>query len=175
MVLERINSNVRIIMTIKDVLASCLVISLGIILIVHFALFWVYGGVFIYENNKFILLVETLMSLAILGFGIERLMNSTNFKKGSEIPHIYYNRVGIRNNKRQATSHSPLNSEREAISATMDTAMPEANNPLMHPTVGLEGSRFFNPQDFTLDKLITASRLRDAKLRANTGIETFSK
>jgi len=150
-------------MTIKDVISSCLVISLGIILIIHFALFWVYGGVFIYENNKFILLIETLMSLAIFGFGIERLMNSTNFKKGRETPYTSFNQVGIRNNKRQAASHSPISFKREA------------NTTLMHPTVKLEGSRFFNPQNFTLDKLITASRIRDARLRANAGVETFSK
>ena len=63
-------------MTLKDVVAYCLVISLGLILAMHFALFWIYGGVFIYEDNKTILLLETIMSVAIFGFGIERLLNS---------------------------------------------------------------------------------------------------
>ncbi len=63
-------------MTLKDVIAYCLVISLGLILAIHFALFWIYGGVFIYEDNKTILLLETIMSVAIFGFGIERLLSS---------------------------------------------------------------------------------------------------
>jgi hypothetical protein len=65
-------------MTLKDVIAYCLVISLGLILAVHFALFWIYGGVFIYENNKVVLVLETVMSIAILCFGLERLIHSTN-------------------------------------------------------------------------------------------------
>ena len=60
----------------KNAIASSLVISFGIILIIHFALFWAYGGVFIYENNKVVLLVETIMSLSIILFGVERLINS---------------------------------------------------------------------------------------------------
>jgi len=67
-------------MQLKDVIASCLVISLGIILAVHFALFWAYGGVLIYEDNKIILLIETVMSLTILGFGIERLLSCADMR-----------------------------------------------------------------------------------------------
>jgi len=67
-------------MTLKEVIASCLVIALGVILIIHFALFWIYGGVFIYENNKVILALETLMSITIIGFGFERLLSTSNKK-----------------------------------------------------------------------------------------------
>jgi hypothetical protein len=63
-------------MKLKDVIAYCLVISLGIILAMHFVLFWIFGGVFIYEDNKAVLLLETVMSVAILGFGIERLLSA---------------------------------------------------------------------------------------------------
>ncbi len=63
-------------MTIKDTIASCLIIALGAILALHFALFWLYGGVFIHESNKVILSVETLMSVSILCFGVERLISS---------------------------------------------------------------------------------------------------
>jgi len=63
-------------MTVKDTIASCLIIALGAILALHFALFWVYGGVFIHESNKVILTVETVMSAAIIGFGLERLASS---------------------------------------------------------------------------------------------------
>lgn len=65
-------------MTLKDVVAFSLVIALGLILAIHFALFWIYGGVFIYESNKIILSLETLMSVTIIIFGIERLISSAN-------------------------------------------------------------------------------------------------
>ena len=35
-------------MTLKEIMAYCLVVALGLILIIHFTLFWIYGGVFIY-------------------------------------------------------------------------------------------------------------------------------
>jgi hypothetical protein len=57
-------------MTVKNTIASCLIIALGAILVLHFALFWIYGGVFIHESNKVILTVETVMSVAIIGFGM---------------------------------------------------------------------------------------------------------
>jgi hypothetical protein len=64
-------------MALKNVLAASLVIALGIILIIHFSLFWMYGGVFIYESNKITLVLETLMSVTIIFFGIERLISSS--------------------------------------------------------------------------------------------------
>jgi len=71
-------------MTLRDIIASCLVIALGAILALNFAFFWLYGGVFIYESNKVILSIETAMSLAIFGFGIERLIFSANKKHKTE-------------------------------------------------------------------------------------------
>ena len=71
-------------MTLKEVIASCLVIALGIILIIHFALFWIYGGGVLYENNKVILALETLMSITIIGFGFERLLSTSNKKYSKE-------------------------------------------------------------------------------------------
>ncbi len=62
-------------MTLRNMIAFSLVVALGIILSVHFALFWIYGGVFIYEDNKVILVLETLMSLSIIVFGIERFVS----------------------------------------------------------------------------------------------------
>lgn len=63
-------------MSLKNIVAFSLVVALGVILVVHFVLFWIYGGVFIYEDNKIILALETLMSITIIGFGLERLVNS---------------------------------------------------------------------------------------------------
>lgn len=70
-------------MTLKEIMAYCLVVALGLILIIHFTLFWIYGGVFIYEHNKVILTLETLMSIGIICFGIERLV-STSLRKDKE-------------------------------------------------------------------------------------------
>jgi hypothetical protein len=71
-------------MTLKEVISSCLVVALGLILIIHFTLFWIYGGVFIYEHNKIILALETLMSIGIIGFGIERLISTSLRKENKE-------------------------------------------------------------------------------------------
>lgn len=65
-------------MTLKDTIASCLVIALGVILALHFVFFWLYGGVFIHESNKVILSIETAMSVVIFSFGIERLLSSAS-------------------------------------------------------------------------------------------------
>ena len=65
-------------------MASCLVVALGLILIIHFTLFWIYGGVFIYESNKIILALETLMSIGIIGFGFERLISVSVRKEHKE-------------------------------------------------------------------------------------------
>lgn len=79
------NSHKSIVMQLKEVIASCLVICLGLILTIHFALFWIYdGGVLIYENSKVILSIETVMSIAILCFGIERLISFTDRKRSPE-------------------------------------------------------------------------------------------
>ncbi|MBE0480274.1 MAG: hypothetical protein IBX68_04780 [Dehalococcoidia bacterium] len=63
-------------MNARNTIASCLVIALGVILALHFAMFWMYGSLLIYEDNKTILAVETVMSLAILLFGVERLLSA---------------------------------------------------------------------------------------------------
>ncbi|MBE0480346.1 MAG: hypothetical protein IBX68_05140 [Dehalococcoidia bacterium] len=73
-------------MTLKNAIASCLIIALGVILALHFALFWIYGGVFISESNKTVLLIETIMSLGILAFGIEYLFHSCSCKRRGKPP-----------------------------------------------------------------------------------------
>lgn len=70
--------------TLKEIMAYCLVVALGLILIIHFTLFWIYGGVFIYEHNKVILALETLMSIGIIGFGFERLISASAKKYNKE-------------------------------------------------------------------------------------------
>ena len=63
-------------MSLRNIIAFSLVVALGVILVIHFAMFWIYGGVFIYEDNRIILAIETLMSITIIGFGFERLISS---------------------------------------------------------------------------------------------------
>ena len=113
-------------MTIKDIVASCLVIALGIILVLHFALFWVYGGVYIYESNRGVLLVETVMSIAILGFGVERLLTFANegYKRGAL--DIHHDMGQKQASREHATSPSSLQTGKKAATptATAATTMP---------------------------------------------------
>jgi hypothetical protein len=56
-------------------LAGCLVLSLGIILAYHFFLFWTAGSIIIEEPNRPVLFLESMMSLGIIAFGLERLIH----------------------------------------------------------------------------------------------------
>jgi hypothetical protein len=62
--------------TLTRFLAGCLVLSLGIILAYHFFLFWTTGSVIIEEPNRPILCLESMLSLGIIAFGLERLIHS---------------------------------------------------------------------------------------------------
>ena len=108
-------------MTIKDVIASCLVISLGIILVMHFILFWIYGGVFIYESNKIVLLGETIMSIAILGFGIERLLGTAKGNSNREVFSTRHNEVREQSSIGHVVSPSLLQANTESASSTTST------------------------------------------------------
>ena len=117
-------------MTIKDVIASCLVISLGIILVMHFILFWIYGGVFIYENNKIILLGETIMSVAIIGFGIERLLTTANVGDRQSYSSLNNDMSTDQGRTEQIMSLGTARGykERAATTDTMTTARPRLTN-----------------------------------------------
>jgi hypothetical protein len=80
-------------MTLKEIIAYCLVVALGLILIIHFTLFWIYGGVFIYESNKIILALETVMSVGIIGFGFERLLSISVKKYNKEASAVSHAKV----------------------------------------------------------------------------------
>ena len=58
---------------VRDFLAGCLVLSLGIILAYHFFLFWTCGKVLIGEDSSVVLVLESILSLVIVGFGVERM------------------------------------------------------------------------------------------------------
>jgi len=64
--------------TSMPVLLAALVIGLSIALLYHFACIWVYGKFYIQEPNIAILVIESLVFIAILGFGIVGLVNSAN-------------------------------------------------------------------------------------------------
>ena len=109
-------------MTLKDIIAYCLVIALGIILALHFVLFWIYGGVFIYESNKIILSIETAMSAAILIFGIERLVNSANAKEKRNAPIITDGQIQERTSPGYTAIPGLLHEDRRAVMPTITTA-----------------------------------------------------
>lgn len=69
--------------TYKAVVASFLVIALGLILALHFALIWVYGEILIYENSKILVSVEIVASLIIFVLGVERLVEAVHKAGGS--------------------------------------------------------------------------------------------
>ena len=60
----------------RNLVSGCLILSMGIILVYHFSLFWIVGGVIIEEPNRIILFFETLMSLAIIAFGLDLLLRN---------------------------------------------------------------------------------------------------
>lgn len=57
-----------------EVIAYTLVIALGIILLLQFSLFWLWGGALTYEHNRVALGLETALGVVILCFGLERLI-----------------------------------------------------------------------------------------------------
>lgn len=108
-------------MTLKNAIASCLVIALGIILVAHFVLFWIYGGVFIYESNKIVLSVETVLSIGIFAFGIERLLNTAGTGAKRKVSGI------LREEYTRSISSSMRHQPQEAaavFTATIETIMP---------------------------------------------------
>jgi len=142
-------------MTIKDIAASCLIIALGIILVVHFALFWVYGGVFIYESNKAVLLLETVMSIAILGFGVERLLTSANERYKGGALDIHPDPIGGQEQAptEHATSPSFLQAGEKAATptATAATMMPGMTTLLIDSSADYMENCSFKMSDHTPD------------------------
>ncbi len=142
-------------MTIKDVVASCLVIALGIILVIHFALFWVYGGVYIYESNKVILLLETVMSIAILAFGVQRLLTSANERYEEGPLDIHPDPIGGQEQAptEHATSPSFLQAGKKAATPTATAAatMPGMTTLLIDSSADYMENCSFNMSDPTPD------------------------
>lgn len=64
-------------MGIRAILGASLIIGLFAILAANFGMLWLHGGNYlIYEHNRFILAVESFMTICIGIFGIERLMDA---------------------------------------------------------------------------------------------------
>jgi len=140
-------------MSIKEIVAPCLVIALGIILVIHFALFWMYGGVYIYESNKVILLLETVMSIAILGFGVERLLASANEGYKGEALDLHHEMRQERASTKHATSPSFLQAGKKAVtpSATAATMMPGLTTLLIDSSADYMENYSFKMSDCTPD------------------------
>lgn len=67
----------------QDILPHFLILAFGTILIIHLIIFWIKGGVFIYEDNKAILTLETIMGVAILVYGLKCVYNLFTMRKRS--------------------------------------------------------------------------------------------
>ena len=116
-------------MSLKDAVASCLVIALGIILAVHFVMFWIHGGVFIYESNKIILIIETAMSIAIMGFGLERLISYANASARQQRPAEHTDRLSHQVSATHLLSPAGLRlSEQPPVSAAATASTTVAGN-----------------------------------------------
>jgi len=53
----------------KSFISACLIISFGIILAYHFFMFWTAGSVIIGESNTYLLILESVVSVGIIGYG----------------------------------------------------------------------------------------------------------
>jgi hypothetical protein len=60
----------------QKLLAGCLVLAFGIILVYIFSLFWIQGPVILTEPNKLVLFGETIMSSCIIAFGVRLLIRT---------------------------------------------------------------------------------------------------
>ena len=146
-------------MSLKDAIASCLVIALGIILAVHFAMFWIYGGVFIHESNTIILIIETAMSIAIVGFGLERLITYANASSRKRRPATETHRVSHPVSTSHTVSHAGLRpSERPQVPATATASTALTGNAL--PLLGSNQWHLRNGDSLTATS--AASEISDA-------------
>jgi len=55
-------------MTLRICLLALLAFAMASFLLFHFGSIWAYGNFFIYESNRLVLILETTMMVAILGF-----------------------------------------------------------------------------------------------------------
>jgi hypothetical protein len=61
-------------MKIRVYILSLLAFAMASFLLVHFGLIWAYGKFYIYESNPLVLILETTMMVAILGFSFYCLL-----------------------------------------------------------------------------------------------------
>ena len=60
---------------------DCLIIAFGVILLIHFSLFWIFGGVYIFEHNRIFRGLETAMAVLIIAWGFNRLWGDRRKRK----------------------------------------------------------------------------------------------
>ncbi len=65
----------------REHLGNWLIAAFGIVLLVHFVLFWTSGDVRIFEHNRYVLGVETAMAVLIIVLGVEREVDEYRKKK----------------------------------------------------------------------------------------------
>jgi hypothetical protein len=70
----------------RKTLAVGLLFALFVLLSANFSLFWMRGGFYFYEYNKTILTLETVMTIGIGLFAIERFINLVLPKRNPREP-----------------------------------------------------------------------------------------
>lgn len=58
----------------KELFGDFLIVFLGVWLLAHLVLFWLHGWIFIGENSKLVLTLETILAVGILALGIDRFL-----------------------------------------------------------------------------------------------------
>jgi hypothetical protein len=58
----------------KELFGDFLIVFLGVWLLAHLVLFWLHGWIFVGENSKLVLTLETILALGIVVLGIDRIL-----------------------------------------------------------------------------------------------------
>jgi len=67
-------------MKLRKCLLSVLAVGMGTCLLSNFISIWIFGKYYIYESNRLILVIETLMMVIIIAFSLFSLFSDFNLK-----------------------------------------------------------------------------------------------
>jgi ABC-type nickel/cobalt efflux system permease component RcnA len=76
-------------MKFRELLISVLAVGMAACLLSYLVSIWVYGKFYIFESNKFILTIETLMLLAIISFGLYLFFSDLNSRSMKRMKRPY--------------------------------------------------------------------------------------
>jgi ABC-type nickel/cobalt efflux system permease component RcnA len=76
-------------MKFRELLISVLAVGMAACLLSYLVSIWVFGKFYIFESNKLILTIETLMLLAIIGFGLYLFFSDLNSRSMKRMKRPY--------------------------------------------------------------------------------------